>query len=85
MKRLPLEGSLPSANDTFSEDTADPEQDGGRTMGEAPVRQGGLVSRVGQACTADVPIKQPQKCHQCVRFFDRWLFCYYLKQMEPPD
>jgi len=35
------------------------------------------------ACNADVPIKQPQKCRQCIRSYDRRFSCPYLRTLPP--
>lgn len=42
------------------------------------------LSRMVLPCTADVPIRQPQKCRQCIRFYDRRFACLHLAVEEPP-
>lgn len=39
-------------------------------------------NRTTLACTADVPIRQPQKCRQCIRFYDPRFECRHLRRSD---
>lgn len=43
-----------------------------------------VFTRLARECNVDVPKVQPQKCRQCVRFYDRHFFCHHLEKRAPP-